>query len=207
MVASRGFVLWLRRIGLALSVVAVAGCGPRSTGFRVTDYRDDGAPQEYYEAFDECYYCVDARGHADIVARRHPAPTDASVEPITQVIHIRQVWSAIPGRTFANTSMINATVSYFILSHAGGAAFDGGGFITFFENRKGTEIRGKLESSDLTPREGFPGAGDLFSRAVVTGQFRATHDERRARDIMHEMQRQFGPKPAYEPPPGNPDLR
>ncbi len=175
--------------------------------FRVTDYRSDGPPQEYFEAFDECFYCVDARGHTDIVARRRGLPANDGTDPITQVVHVRRVWAAVPGRTYADRTMINATVSYQIVSPTGGAACDGGGFVTFRENRKGAEIRGKLESSDLKPRVSAGTVGDLFSRASVTGEFRAIHDERRARLILNEMQCRFGPKPPYDPPRGNPNLR
>ena len=209
---SSGLVFGSRSVCLLAAAVAsaCAGCGPRTTEFHVTDHRPDQPPEHYFETFDECYYCLDAQGHADIVARRHPPrriAAEGGPDPATQVVHIRQVWLAVPGRTFAEASMINATVSYLIVGPSGGAAFDGGGFCTFTENRKGTEIRGRLESSTLRARHGVDTGNELFGRASVTGTFRAQRNERQVRRIMHEMERLFGPMPPYQPPPTDPDLR
>ena len=190
-----------------LATAAIAGCGPRTTEFHITDHRTAGPPQQYYEHFDECYYSLDAQGKADIVARRRSVPLEEGAEPVTQVIHISQVWAAVPGCTFAEKSMINATVSYLIVGPTGGASFDGGGFVTFKENRERNEIRGRLESSALTPQRRLGDGGDLFTRAAVTGTFRALRDKRSVIRILHEMNRLFGPMPLYQPPPVNPDLR
>ncbi len=202
-----------------LILALLAGCGPRTTEFHVTDYRPDGSAQRYFEAFDECYYCTGPGGTVEIVARRRAPRAGGEAGPVTQVVHLRQVWAAVPGRTPVERTMINATVSYLIAGPAGGAAFDGGGFFTFTEKRGGREIRGRLESSTLRPRQTTDNGGELyeprtsvradalFSRAAVTGTFRAVRDERRARRIVHEMERVFGPVPPYQPPAVTPDVR
>ncbi len=190
-----------------LVVSAGTGCAPRQTRFFIADHRDDGPPRRYYENFEECYYCRDARGNVDIVARRRTPPAGSAEETVTQVLHIRLVWTAVPGRTRAEQSMINATVAYLIVSSDSGASFEGGGFATFTENRKGTALAGKLESSALSPQRRLGVGGDLFARASVTGQFRARRDKRQVVRLLNEMKRLFGPLPPYQPPPVNPDLR
>jgi hypothetical protein len=194
-------------VGTGLVLLGGTGCGPRVTEFNITDHRAAGPAEQYFERFDECFYCVDHNGNMDIVACRHsPATGDAS-DTITQVLHIRQLWSAVPGRTFVEETMINATISYLIVGPTGGASFDGGGFVTFNENRDGTEIRGRLESSALTPQRGLGDEADLFSRASVSGTFVARRHKAKVLRILHEMQRLVGPLPPYRPPPGNPELR
>jgi len=200
-----------------LSVAAGAGCAPRETRLFIEDHRADGPVERYYELFDECYYRRDAHGNIDIVASRHtdppPLPPDeegqgaAAAPPTVQVVHLRRVFEPIAGRTAIEGSMINATVSYLILGPEGGASFEGGGFLMFTEDQGRTEIAGKLESSALTPQRRLGAGTELFSRASVTGTFRATRDERQVVRLLNEMRRLFGPLPAYEPPPVNPDLR
>lgn len=192
---------------LMAALLAGLGCGPRNTEFHITDHRVAGVAERYFERFDECYYSLGRGGQTDIVARRRTPAGDDGSEPVTQVLHIRQVWPATPGRTFVEETMINATVSYLIVGPRGGASFDGGGFVTFSENRARTEISGRLESSALTPQRRLGQEADLFSRASVTGTFRAKRDEAKVMRILHEMQRLFGPLPPYQPPPVSPDLR
>jgi len=173
--------------------------------------------ERYYEFFDECYYSRDAHGNVDIVASRRTEPSPpapgkegqktAGAPPTVQVVHLRRVFEPIAGRTAIEESMINATVSYLIVGPEGGASFEGGGFLTFTEDKGRTEIAGKLESSALTPQRRLGAGAELFSRASVTGTFRATRDERHVVRLLNEMRRLFGPMPSYEPPPVNPDLR
>ncbi|MHC4066304.1 MAG: hypothetical protein ACYSUQ_09885 [Planctomycetota bacterium] len=208
---SRKAVVSHRRATRVLATLVVVsagpGCAPRTTRFFIQDHRGEGSPRKYYEKFDDCYYCRDAHGNVDIVARRRSPVEGSADHPLTQVLHIHQVWAAVPGRTSAEESMINATVSYLIVSPDSGASFEGGGFVTFSENRKGTEIAGRLESSALTPQRRLGSGADIFDQASVTGTFRARRDKRQVVRLLNEMKRLFGPMPRYEPPPVNPDLR
>ena len=206
-----------RAVPVLLAVLLAStcpGCAPRGTRFYIEDHRDNGAARRYYERFDECYYCRDSQGNTDIVARRRSIRGASADEALTQVLHVHQVYAAVPGRTQVEESMINATVSYLIVGPESGASFEGGGFVTFTENRKGTEITGKLESSALRPQRRLGGhrletgaTHDIFERASVTGRFRARRDKRSVVRILNEMKRLFGPLPRYEPPPVSPDLR
>jgi hypothetical protein len=192
---------------LAVVVVAsTAGCGPQVTKFFIDDHQAGGPATRYFEEFPECYYSPDAHDRVDIVGLRR-SNDDPDSEPVLQVIHIRQVWQAVPGTTFAEESMINATVSYLIVGPDGGASFEGGGFVTYTENRDQTGLAGQLESSALTPQRRLGQGGEIFDRVSVTGTFRAERDKRQVVRILNEMKRLFGPMPRYEPPPTNPDLR
>jgi hypothetical protein len=195
----------LMLLGGAVLVLA-AGCGVHTTKFFIDDHRGGVPAARYYEEFPECYYSLDAHNHVDIVARRQSRGDRPDSPPVVQVVHIRRVWAAVPGQTLAEQSMINATVSYFIVGPEGGASFEGGGFVTFEENREETGIAGQLESSSLTPQRQAGLGSDLFERISVTGTFQATRDKRRVVRLLNETRRLFGPMPRYEPPP-SPDLR
>ncbi len=192
---------------LFLLLVPADGCVRPINRFNIQDHRAEGPAQNYFEQFDECFYCRDAFGHYDIVARRRGTAGSADGPTFDQIIHLRQVWQAKPGRTAAESSMINATVSYLIVGPDGGASFEGGGFITLKENRRGDELVGHLESSALNPQRRLGSVPDVFDKASVTGRFRAHRDKRQVVRVINEMKRLFGPLPPYEPPPVDPNLR
>ncbi len=190
-----------------LLATSLGGCARWGTEFYITDHRAGGAPEQYFERFDNAYYCRDASGAVELVMVRDMDAQGDGSDPLTQVIHIRQMFSAIPGTTYVDKSMINATVSYLILGSSTGASFEGGGFITFSENRQGDEIVGKLESSALTPQRRQGDGAALFELASLTGRFVARRDKRQVVRIVHQMRRLFGPLPPYQPAPVDPNLR
>ena len=202
----------LRRAGaasvrcvLALMAASVIGCGPKGTRFDIVDYRVDGHADRYFQRFDECYYSYDGRRSLHVVAQRETT-SDAGL-PTRQIVHLETFWNASPGRTMADETMINATVSYMILSGPTGGGFEGSGFLSFRENRGGTEITGKLELSSLTPHRRLGSADRLFDRAELSGHFSARRDDAKVVALLNEMRRIFGPMPRYIAPPNNPDLR
>jgi hypothetical protein len=103
--------------------------------------------------------------------------------------------------------MINATVSYLILSGPSGATFEGSGFLSFRENRKRDQIKGELELSCLTPQRRLGSAERLFRQAEVSGTIVARRDKAKVVATLNEMRRLFGPMPDYDPSPRGTDAR
>lgn len=192
----------LRAFGRCTSALVVAslllinsGCATRESTFRITDYREPGEARRYQETFDEAYYDLDGEGNMDIVLRRiEPTSTDPTLD-ITQVIHLRTVWNSIPGRTVAERTQINGTVSYVIVHGRTGAAFEGAGAVFFKQNRRKDILKGSLDQARLKPTRTLAEDGDLFQHAELTGEFRATRDRRKVVRIVNDMNRLFGPLP------------
>ncbi len=159
------------------------------------DHRLSGESRGYLETFDEGYYAVDPAGNVDIVLRRVVESGNAPAQPITQVIHLRTVWHSVPGRTIADETQINGTVHYFILTGRAGAAFEGAGSIFYTPHRRGKWITGSVDQASLLPTRRLAAGPDLFQRAEIHGRFRAVRDPRRAKTLIHEMNRRFGPRP------------
>ena len=197
---------WVVLVSLWIVLAAAAGgCGPHETRFEIADHRVGGEVCRYGESFDECYYSIEPGGRFDIVARRISTSRAAADERITQVVHLRGIWQAVPGRTFAEDTMLNTTVAYMIVGVGGGASFEGGGFVSFRENRAKSEAVGALELAKLTPCRRLGDGWRIFERAELCGEFKATHNRRRVSRILTEMDRLFGPMPRYQPPP-EPDV-
>ncbi|HEY3243340.1 MAG TPA: hypothetical protein VGM03_08315 [Phycisphaerae bacterium] len=203
---------------LIVSAAGLAcGCGPRDTRFEILDYRTGAQTVAYFEEFDECYYQVDPAGNVDLVARRKRLPARRDGDPdklLVQLLHVRTFFTPIPGHTNVESTMINTTVSYLIVSGETGASFEGGGFVSFshppgarraFSIGPGV-LTGWLESSSLSPQRRKGDAPQVFQRASVTGRFRATENQRQVVKLLNDMQRRLGPLPRYEPPPGEQPL-
>ena len=197
--ANRAASPWRPSLLALAGVATVAGCGPRETRFNIVDHRAEGDATSYFEDFEECYYRCEPDGRFDFVARRIGAAAHDADDRITQVVHLHGIWNAIPGRTYAEDTMINATVSYLIVSGAGGASFEGGGFVSFRENHNRTVATGRLELAKLAPVRRLGEGGQIFEHAELRGEFRAARDRRQVVRILTEMQRLFGPMPRYQP--------
>ncbi len=187
-----------------LLLVAGTGCAPRPTRFEIVDYGPAGEQGRFFEEFDECYYARQPDGAVDVVARRQGHLVGQAEEDTTQVIHLHGIWRPVPGDTVVESTQVNATVSYWIVSDLGGVALEGGGFVFVQENHRQDTLTGKVESSALQPVRRIGRTPSPFSRVALTGKFRAVHDRRRVIRLINEMSAQFGPLPRYEAPPPGP---
>lgn len=182
----------------ALLAFALSGCSRRPTQFAVTNYTPDARPERFHEVFNECYYAPDPSGNVDVVARR-VQEIEGGGEAITQIVHLRTMFLAVPGATHVERSMINTTINYAILSDSGGACFEGAGLVVCRENGRTQEMTGELESGRISPVRRVGASADIFDQALIEGRFSARRDRRAVVRILNELNRIFGPRPNYDP--------
>ena len=99
----------------------------------------------------------------------------------------------------AHRTQINAQVSYFIRSGELGQTFEGAGSVFFYSDRRGDTIGGTLDLARLKPVRRLVASADLFERVDLSGTFVARRDPKRVQQIVHDMNRRFGPRPPYQP--------
>lgn len=184
-----------RRPVLALSVVLFgAGCAAPDTAFEIINYRTQGPPERLTESFPEGYYEVDPQGNVDIVLRTEsPGPAN-DADPIVQVVHLQTFWRSIPGRTVADRTQLNGTVTYCVISPAVVASFEGVGSLFVTQRPRTDELVGALELARLTPGRVIAGRDPVFERMELSGTFRAVRDPRRVTATVNEIRRVFGSK-------------
>ncbi len=184
---------------MASQAVWLVGCNrPKTTEFDVVDYRHNGEVSRYRETFSEGYYGIDGAGNMDLVLLREKYDVEDPVANIKQVIHIRTFWRSIPGVTVAHRTQINGRVTYFIQSGELGQTFEGAGSVFFYPDRRGDGMSGTLDLARLKPVRRLAASADLFERVDLSGTFVATRDPKRVQQIVHEMNRRFGPRPRYQ---------
>ena len=192
---------------LVLAVVwFVCGCSQKVTRFVIDDC-GSGEASSFFEEFHEAYYGTDSFGNVDIVCRRSVQESNPDDEPLVQVLHIRSFWRPHPGVTSAEPSMINALVSYMIVSGNTGTSFDGAGFVSFRQDRKKSTLTGKLESARLTPYRRLGDAPNIFEKPEISGEFIAQKNMRKVVAILNEMKRTLGPMPEIDVIPTDPSIR
>jgi hypothetical protein len=178
-----------------------AGCHKSAGLFEITNYVDVGESEQLHEVFDEAYYMTSADGNIDVVVRRGSQNDLNDPKRLTQIVHIRSVFSPVEGRNKIESSMINGVVGYSIIGDLGAVCFQGAGFASFTENRTGDTLKGELEQSNLRQVRRVGEIGDIFNRTRLSGEFKATRDEKAVVRILNEMNRFLGPQPRYAPPP------
>lgn len=190
-------------VAFVFVLVGAAGCAKQGTSLTVVDHRRTGESKTYHESFDEAYYDVDGVGNVDLVLRRSRPSRELGRSDIVQTVHVRSVWNGVQAKSEFNTTQINSTVSYAIVSGDSGAVFEGAGAMFCTKKRDwGSDfLVGKLERAMLQPTRQAADGVSVFDCAEVRGGFRATRDGRKVRQMVNEMDRLFGPKPAPNAPP------
>lgn len=187
--------------GVLMGGAAMTGCHKPPGLFEITNYVDVGESERLHEVFDEAYYRTSPDGNMDVVVRRSSHNDIDDPNRVAQIVHIRSVFSPVEDRNKIESSMINGVVAYSIIGDLGAVCFQGAGFSSFSENRKGDTLKGELEQSSLRLVRRVGEIGDIFNRTRLSGEFKATRDEQAVVRILNEMNRFLGPQPRYIPPP------
>ncbi len=183
-----------------LMVTIFAGCHKPEGIFEITNYVDVGESERLHEVFDEAYYRTADDGNVDVVVRRGSRNDLDDKQRVTQIIHISSVFAPVEARNKIESSMLNGVVAYSIIGDLGAVCFQGAGFASFSESRKGDTLQGELEQSSLRQVRRVGEIGDIFNRTRVSGEFKAIKDEKAVVRILNEMNRFLGPQPQYVPP-------
>jgi len=190
---------WLVCFGFCL-----AGCQEPVTEFHMVNVRGAGDREDFHQVFSECYYAISPGGRVDVVARRVD-PDQATGLTVTQLVHMRTAFRAVPGTTFAEQSMINATVHFAVLDGHGGVCYEGAGFLSTEENARRGLLVGELERAHLDKNRSAGRGGEVFQRVDLTGTYHAVRNRAKVFALLNEMNRLFGPQPDYIPPPRHSD--
>jgi hypothetical protein len=136
-------------------------------------------------------------GNVDIIARKTSRATGHDEQDVSQILHLRTVYLARPGTTHSESTMINGTVHYAVLTPQGGTCFEGAGFISFRRTRGGKLI-GTLEEAEVSPNRRLGVISDVFEHVVLDGNFAADPDATRVVALLNELHTRFGPQPSHQ---------
>ncbi len=175
-------VVMLAFVGL---IFVAGGCKYKTAWneMRLVSYRNVDSPRNVIQHFEGGSYTVDSAGQYDILLENHEPFSSKGKRILFQSIRIRTIWTPIPGRTYAESSQINANIDYTIkvedapyakVKAEGGYVtlrYHGSGFVVVHENRSKTEITGSIENAELKPAR--VSAGDSLGTFILSGKFRS----------------------------------
>lgn len=188
---------WRRWI-VALSVLALSGCGSDETRIDLTTFDQNGQAHNHYAEFRRASYKLSSGGALELVLRSERPSSVDPTQTITQLVYIKSFWTPRPGTTFAEASQINARIQYAIITPPTGVRYDGGGFISYSRKRRTNEMVGKIESGTLAPRLRMGDAIEPFGTARFTGTFCAQENPRDVVSVIQTLESQFS-TPANRP--------
>ncbi len=160
---------------------------PAPPQLRIIDYADPAAPRTLYQDFDEAWYLVDSGGTVRVILRRDLPSREVPGESITQIVRLEAFWKPIPGLTNAESSMLNATITYLIRSGPYGVVYRGNGFVSFQEDRRAGTLTGMLEAGRLEPSAALGEPPAPFGPSRIEGAFSARQDLRRATTLLNQL--------------------
>jgi hypothetical protein len=169
----------------------LSACGATPRRIDVVTYDPDGTAHTHYADFSEGYYRLSPNGGIDLVLHcQQPSGVDPT-QTITQAVYLKAFWIPRPGKTFADSSQINARLYYAVWTPPTGVRYDGAGFAIFQLDASNGILTGQIESGILTPRFRLGNAVEPFGTARFTGRFEAREDPARVVALTQQIGSQF----------------
>jgi len=180
---------------LALFVVAGLFCAcqpePALTRIDVAAYDDAGRLHRHYTDFRRAAYRLAPGGLVELVLQtERPSALDPT-QTIRQVLLIQAFWNPQPGRSFVESSQIDARVRFAMLTPPTGVRYDGSAMVTWRVDRASRRLTGWIESGSLTPRFRMGDAVEPFGAANFTGSFIADENPGEVVETIQMLESRF----------------
>jgi hypothetical protein len=173
-------------------LLSLGGCKRPIGELELTAYKDPVSPQTFDVKLWEGAYYVEPGGDYHIVGRSvHQPAGGAGTGEITQLVHIHMFWRPRPGKTFANSSMIDAVLRYAIVTDQGAALYDGTACV-FVKKTYGGKLKITLEGGRLQLSAQDGTAPEILGAARVEGELTAGPDSSLALQLRREIDLRAG---------------
>lgn len=139
--------------------------------------------------FNESYYYYDR--DQDLYFVMHSVANDAEGRPVEQVATLRVFWRPRGGVTSLNSTAMNATIRYMIMSPDAIGMYEGAGFVRLNSKTGAGRFEARVMDSDLRLTQKNERFVDTLGRARMTGTFTATYDDAKAEGLLLDSQRAF----------------
>jgi hypothetical protein len=190
---------WLRAVPLITAVLLVACVGCKSDPHRLhlTTYNEAGEPQRRYTDLSQAYYHRNHDGRVEIVLVAETPDSQDPTQTVTQLMHIKELWTPHPGVTFANATQINARIHYVIMTETSGIRYDGAAFVTYDISDRTRLLEGEIEAGQMIAKTRMGQALEPFANARIDGKLTALPDSGRVVEALQTVEHRF-PKLLYD---------
>jgi hypothetical protein len=197
MIDRHGWCRVLLRVGAALWPLWLSGCARPVSALEFTSHKGASSPETYRLALDECAYYVGPGGDYYIGGRATHTAGEGRGGSIVQLLEVHLFWKPWPGKTFDDSSSIDATIRYAIVTERGTVTYSGTGFVYPRKRWLGNELIVDVEVARLRLESRQGDSPDLFGAARLAGTLVAKENASLAVDLRRQLELQGGPrKPA-----------
>lgn len=203
--AARPAKAWDRRfaaIGGVLWLALLSGCANEPSRMVLKAVDRAGVQESLSTEFRRCVYHRTAQGLIEVALKTEHPSTEDPTQTITQILYLRQIWNPRLGASFVDSTQVNARVEYAILSPPTGVRYDGSAFISYKIDKYTGELKGRIESGNLSPRYQMGDAIEPFPAARLTGTFRAVESPREVLNARQLIETRFTERLAEPPAAG-----
>jgi hypothetical protein len=190
----------LRIVMLAAMVMWMGGCA----AYRVLQIEPVAKKGTVISPkFSESYYYVDRDQNVYFVMRSSTVDK-ATGKPVEQIATVRVFWRPVGGKTSMDTSSLNATYRYVLMTPDTVGMYEGAGFVRLWGKNGAKKLDARLMDGDLRLTQSSVNFVDNLGRARIRGNFSARYDDAKAMEMLMAAHREFfarslGSKPATQP--------
>ena len=153
--------------------------------------------------FTQSYYYYDRDQNLYFVMKSHTIDPVAG-KPVDQIATIRVFWRPRGGVTTLDSTALNATFRYIVMTPDSVGMYEGAGFVRLLSKTGAGKFNARIMRADLRLSESSKSFVDTLGRARISGYFSAIFDETVALDALLGAQREFFArslemKPATQP--------
>ncbi len=175
---------------LALCAASCCGCIQKPIAVRLISYKDSAAPREFQFTPDECVFRVESSGDQHVLARAVRSSVDS--EWVEQLLYVHIFWRPNPGKTFDNSSSVNATLLYVIRTDRGEVVYSGTGYVYAFSPRGTSDLMVSIEDARWRLSHSRGDVPELLGETRVAGRLVARQDTSRAVELLRRIELRSG---------------
>lgn len=140
--------------------------------------------------FTESTYYYDQDQNLYFVLRSHSTDQPTG-KPVEQIATIRVFWRPRGGVTTLNSTALNATFRYVVMTPDAVGMYEGAGFIRLLSSTGAGKMQARITDGEMRLTEASEKFNDTLGRAHIRGYFSATYDDARTLDGLLGAQREF----------------
>jgi len=140
--------------------------------------------------FTDVTYYYDQDKTLYFVLRSHTTDQPTG-KPVDQIATIRVFWRPRGGVTTLNSSALNATFRYIVMTPDAVGMYEGAGFVRLLSNTGVGHMQARITDGEIRLAESSNNFNDNLGRAHIHGYFNAVYDDTRTLDGLLNAQRDF----------------
>ncbi|NLE28055.1 MAG: hypothetical protein GX629_00115 [Phycisphaerae bacterium] len=174
------------KLSCLILLVLALGCRTGSNSMVLVNYARPETPEKLGQTFNRGYFTCNAFGEYEILLESTEPISTENNQVLHQSLYLTTIWKPMPGRTYADSSQINAKMVYLVkiadhpdaavVSQTGQATirYQGTGFVVFDVDRSGNVLTGTIEQALMQPAH--KKSNYRLGTFELSGSFRAVKD-------------------------------